>query len=548
MRSGECANFTHFYNLTNNSPLFSVQKFREEEEEEDEISNRLKDDMAYRRTHNRERPASFDGQSNLSNISYLMTSPIPFHRDVDYIDLKKKPRRKEPDITLDDVVFRNIHHANNSLRVIEPQPPFGIPLGPISSTTESSYLQSKAEDLERSRSPYIPNNEPDVVTDDLAVRNLRKDALNKENLYRKNHLDCFSPRISPINNCSPTFGPRKRRNTKSLSANLYGLMNGEKVSPSPDLSEDRFSDILEDCNSLESQEKWENLMKENLDINKNEKVEKFKIMAEQDDKIYNQLCQDLENLTKLSKGIDASLNVNISIKEEEEEEEKEEEKEEVELVKSVNEESNLLSVGNTESSESCESIIYKNLVSAKNEPNEVSNIVKDFENQFKSSEDPLLQDNTMTVFDNPVYKKKDSEEKKMFEDLTKESIKPSLVKRTNSDEVVYRLESSTKEPLDSNNLFTKEVNTKKDSEKMPLPFVFQHSQGQSNNEERRCVAWEGESCRSSCDRVSLMCNASNDMSRLTIKYIDHITNRIKQQYCLLLLFLLLLLFAIVSVP
>ena len=86
--------------------------------EEPEIPDRLKDDMAYRRMHPKERPSSVDGQSSLSSISYLMTSPIPSRRDMCYIDPKRKPRRKEPDVMLDDMVFRNLQYANNTLKVI----------------------------------------------------------------------------------------------------------------------------------------------------------------------------------------------------------------------------------------------------------------------------------------------------------------------------------------------------------------------------------------------------------------------------------------------
>lgn len=86
--------------------------------EESEIPDRLKDDMAYRRMHPKERPPSTDGQSSLSSISYLMTSPIPSRREMRYIDPKRKSRRKEPDVALDDVVFRSMQYANNTLKVL----------------------------------------------------------------------------------------------------------------------------------------------------------------------------------------------------------------------------------------------------------------------------------------------------------------------------------------------------------------------------------------------------------------------------------------------
>lgn len=168
--------------------------------------NILRDDMAFRRLRSVNRPTS-DGHAMLSNISYLITSPIASRRDTIYMDPRQKIRGKEPDITLDDVVFRNLHHANNTLKVVEPQPPFGIPLGPITGATESDYLHTKPTRSE-SRSPHLPR-EPDVVTDDLAFRNLRKD--------KNNQNDCWEK--------SSNFVSKKKRAVRSLSANLYSLIN-----------------------------------------------------------------------------------------------------------------------------------------------------------------------------------------------------------------------------------------------------------------------------------------------------------------------------------
>ncbi|XP_014215380.1 uncharacterized protein LOC106644406 isoform X2 [Copidosoma floridanum] len=182
--------------------------------------DRLKDDMAYRRMHPKERPSSVDGQSSLSSISYLMTSPIPSHRDEYYpIDPARRPpnRRKEPDVTLDDVVFRSMQYANSTLKVAEPQPPFGIPLGPITTAAESDYLHTKPSSP-RSRSPYVPSCEPDLVTDDLAFRSLRKDALQSSQQPSRQSSPSLGFPPSP-----PSWQPK--RTTRSLSANIYGIIN-----------------------------------------------------------------------------------------------------------------------------------------------------------------------------------------------------------------------------------------------------------------------------------------------------------------------------------
>lgn len=218
---------------------------------EDSI-DRMKDDMAYRRMHPKERPTSLSevvGQSALSNISYLIASPILSRKDTtdDYLyGTNYLTRRDEPDVTRDDVVYRSIHHANNTLKVIDPQPPFGIPLGPVTAATESDYLHTTPIKPDHPRSSYIPQCEPDIVTDDLAYRALRKDA--------------NTPRSSVESKCSittdqeTTFGSKKKRAVRSLSANLYGLINHDTIHlrREPNLQDikDEINNTLIDIKSL----------------------------------------------------------------------------------------------------------------------------------------------------------------------------------------------------------------------------------------------------------------------------------------------------------
>ncbi|XP_019696016.1 uncharacterized protein LOC105181104 isoform X2 [Harpegnathos saltator] len=229
---------------------FSLKRGRSELDAAAVISpdspDRTKDDMAYRRMHPKERPTSLSdiaGQSALSNISYLMASPVLSRRDPEDDDLKRASpnvsystgRRDEPDVTRDDMVFRSINHANNTLRVIDPQPPFGIPLGPVSAATESDYLHTTPTKSEQPRSPYIPQCEPDVVTDDLAYRALRKDAGAARNGAVESKAD-------------PAAGVRKKRAVvRSLSANLYGLINHDRIhlrrEPSLDAIKDEIQDV-----------------------------------------------------------------------------------------------------------------------------------------------------------------------------------------------------------------------------------------------------------------------------------------------------------------
>lgn len=192
----------------------------------EDLTDRTKDDMAYRRMHPKERPASLSevvGQSALSDISYLIASPIETRKNpIDdyhpYTNTYSGTRKDEPDVTRDDVVYRSIHRANNMLKVIDPQPPFGIPLGPVTTATESDYLHTTPK-LEHPRSPYIPQREPDIVTDDMAYRTLRKDS-------------GVQSKIDAVPAAANTHGENigtKKKAVRSLSANLYGLIDHDRI-------------------------------------------------------------------------------------------------------------------------------------------------------------------------------------------------------------------------------------------------------------------------------------------------------------------------------
>ncbi|XP_012535687.2 uncharacterized protein LOC105836297 [Monomorium pharaonis] len=215
--------------------------------------DRMKDDMAYRRMNPKERPTSLldvAGQSTLSSISYLIASPVLSRRDSadELVRLPPPPSsavypRDEPDVTRDDVVYRSISHANNTLRIVDPQPPFGIPLGPVTAATESDYLHTTPTRTEQPRSPYIPQCEPDVVTDDLAYRALRKDAVGRSAAVD----EARSPRKEQPEEVVTAGGIGKKRAVRSLSANLYGLINHDRIhlrrEPSLDTVRDEIRDV-----------------------------------------------------------------------------------------------------------------------------------------------------------------------------------------------------------------------------------------------------------------------------------------------------------------
>merc|ERR1719348_380719 len=75
---------------------------------------------------------------NMSTVDNTNTAPGDEEWDPD-----------EPDIRADDVLNRNIRDANQ-IKVIEPQPKFGVPLGPISGGSGSDYLHAVPDGKYRS--------------------------------------------------------------------------------------------------------------------------------------------------------------------------------------------------------------------------------------------------------------------------------------------------------------------------------------------------------------------------------------------------------------
>lgn len=131
------------------------------------------DDMAYRRLNKRE-PSCQDVREIMGQAgSYLLVSPTLSPPPI----ICHSPQDGEPDITYDDVVYRSVQHSNNTLKVLDPQPPFGIPLGPITTAPNTDYLHVRPMLVHSGSSP-------DLVLDDLAFRNLRKDHHSKKKAVR----------------------------------------------------------------------------------------------------------------------------------------------------------------------------------------------------------------------------------------------------------------------------------------------------------------------------------------------------------------------------
>ncbi|XP_037029345.1 uncharacterized protein LOC119069403 isoform X2 [Bradysia coprophila] len=127
----------------------------------------------------------------------------------------------EPDIVLDDVAYRNFKRANSIPKTIEPQPPFGIPIGPIPSTPPGSNYLHASPDNTIAKPMFIARKTPDLVSDDLAVRNLRKDSPVRQVGFDK------------VEHCiQPSILRKKQRAVRSMSENIYNLIQRDAAKPS----------------------------------------------------------------------------------------------------------------------------------------------------------------------------------------------------------------------------------------------------------------------------------------------------------------------------
>lgn len=187
------------------------------------LPDKLQDDMAFRRLHSKERQTT-PTRDTQSQISYMLASPvyIPYNSDDDrYSD------KNEPDIVYDDVVYRNIKQANNRLKVMDPQPPFGIPVGPVTPAPQSDYLHATPDN--RGRPRFIPRRSPDLVSDDLAYRSLRKDGTRNSSIYGPDFSHASNNNINSeyVNGRDSPASYKKKRAVRSLSANIFTMIQKE---------------------------------------------------------------------------------------------------------------------------------------------------------------------------------------------------------------------------------------------------------------------------------------------------------------------------------
>lgn len=197
------------------------------------VPDRIGDDMAVRRLAPR-KSVSSDAHS-VPAQSYLLVSPSVGDRERQSGGSEESRDSAEPDVVLDDVAFRHMRHAKQSLRVADPQPPFGIPVGPVAPASPSDYLHARVTPEQRELRPLLhPTRYPDLVRDDLAFRNLRKDA---------GHAQLVAARQLPgpgdADDVVAAAAARghgsarsKKRAVRSLSANIAQLIKKDAARPS----------------------------------------------------------------------------------------------------------------------------------------------------------------------------------------------------------------------------------------------------------------------------------------------------------------------------
>lgn len=190
------------------------------------LPDKLQDDMAFRRMNSFNKDKPNNHKEGQAQISYMLASPVfvPYASDDD-----RQSERNEPDIVYDDVVYRNIKQTNSRLKTLDPQPPFGIPIGPVSPAPQSDYLHAVPETKGRSR--FVPRRSPDIVSDDLAYRSLRKDhrhslVFNGEDYsgHLNNNHNSYNE-ISSNKESAATL--KKKRAVRSLSANIFTMIQKE---------------------------------------------------------------------------------------------------------------------------------------------------------------------------------------------------------------------------------------------------------------------------------------------------------------------------------
>lgn len=201
--------------------------------------DKVADDMALRRLSSAARQSSQPKEYDQG--SYLLVTPslTAAEEQSNSSSSSNRGGSSEPDIVMDDVAVRQLRAANLLLKKVpDPQPPFGIPntlcLGPVPPASPSDYLHAQVTPEKMDLRPLMhPTKYPDLVRDDLAYRNLRKDtghthAVNTDKLDDLLRENANERRGQPGDDKSL----KKKRAVRSLSANIAQLIRQDAARPS----------------------------------------------------------------------------------------------------------------------------------------------------------------------------------------------------------------------------------------------------------------------------------------------------------------------------
>ena len=217
------------------------------------VPDKVMDDMAVRRLTAAARQSSQTRDHDLAaqSGSYLLLAAASGAPTVDERGSSSgSGQTSEPDVVLDDVAFRQLRTANNLGPKVPDPLPFGIPLGPVALASPSDYLHASVTAEQHALRPLLhPTKYPDLVRDDLAFRNLRKDPNGQHHTVNTDKLDDLLRESSPPS--SNGLGNNKKRAVRSLSANIGQLVIQDAARPSggggvidynrqPDEDEDRY--------------------------------------------------------------------------------------------------------------------------------------------------------------------------------------------------------------------------------------------------------------------------------------------------------------------
>ncbi|EFX88043.1 hypothetical protein DAPPUDRAFT_96224 [Daphnia pulex] len=242
--SGSFENLGSASTTTTSANNTEPQRVRAPPNRRSAVPDKVADDMAVRRLAAAARKSQCNDPQAIAaqSGSYLLLSPsLTAAMATDSPDLDGSGCSRsgsfspdEPDVIYDDVAYRQIRQANKSLRVAEPQPPFGIPLGPVTPASPSDYLHSSVTPEQMDLRPLLhPTKYPDLVRDDLAFRNLRKDAGQLQlppGPVNTDKLDDLLLQYVPQQ--SATKSLKKKRAIRSLSANIGQLIRMDAARPS----------------------------------------------------------------------------------------------------------------------------------------------------------------------------------------------------------------------------------------------------------------------------------------------------------------------------